>query len=171
LTPPSNADYGITKLSSAHVVTGFDCGRDDLNRFLIRHALANQQIDDSQTYVAPVEGRVVGFYTLAVGSVEYDVSAPSLRKGRPTRSIPIMLLARLAVDLRWQGRGIGKTLLKDAMLRTIQAADIAGICAVIVHAKDQRAREFYEHFDFVPSPTDTLQLFVTLKDLRQVIRG
>ena len=171
MTPPSNADHGITKLSSAHVITGFDCGRHDLNLFLIRYALANQQIDDSQTYVALVEGRVVGFYTLAVGSVEYDVAAPSLQKGRPRRSIPIMLLARLAVDLRWQKRGIGKTLLKDAMLRTIQAADIAAICAVIIHAKDQGAREFYEHFDFAPSPTDPLHLFITLKDVRQAIQA
>jgi len=152
-------------------VTGFDCGRHDLNLFLIRHALANQHIDDSQTYVALVKGRVVGFYTLAVGSVEYDVAVSPLRKGRPRRSIPIMLLARLAVDRLWQRRGMGQTLLKDAMLRTIQAADIAGICAIIVHAKDQGAREFYEHFDFIPSPTDPLHLFITLKDVRQAVQS
>jgi GNAT superfamily N-acetyltransferase len=170
LTPPPNTNLGITKLSNAHVVTGFECGRHELNRFLVRYALANQQIDDSQTYVALVEGTVVGYYTLAVGSVEYDTAAPSLRQDRPRRSIPIMLLARLAVDHRWQGRGIGKALLKDAMLRTIQAADIAGISAVVVHAKDQAAREFYQHFDFAQSPTDPLHLFITLKDVRQGIQ-
>jgi GNAT superfamily N-acetyltransferase len=80
-----------------------------------------------------------------------------------------MLLARLAVDLRWQGQGIGQALLRDALLRTLQAADIIGIRAFAVHAKDENARLFYEHFDFIPSPTDPLHLFVLLKDLRRLL--
>jgi GNAT superfamily N-acetyltransferase len=80
-----------------------------------------------------------------------------------------MLLARLAVDRRWHGRGVGKALLKDAMLRTLQAADIAGIRAFAVHAKDEQARNFYEKFDFIPSLTDPLHLFVLLKDVRRII--
>ena len=152
-------------------MSGFDCGHHGLNRFLIRHALVNQQNDDSQTYVALIDSRVAGYYTLAVGSVEHDTAARSLQEGRPERAIPIMLLARLAVDRRWQGRGLGKALLKDALLRTIHAADIAGIAAIIVHAKDQTAREFYEHLDFVPSPTDPLHVFIALKDLRQAFES
>jgi GNAT superfamily N-acetyltransferase len=80
-----------------------------------------------------------------------------------------MLLARLATDLRWQGKGVGKTLLRDAMQRTLQAGDIAGIRALAVHAKNEAARHFYEHFDFVPSPTDPMHLFVLLKDVRRIM--
>jgi GNAT superfamily N-acetyltransferase len=80
-----------------------------------------------------------------------------------------MLLARLGVDSRWQGRGVGKALLKDAMLRTLQAAEIAGIRAFAVHAKDEEARQFYLKFDFVASPTDPLHLFVLLKDVRRMV--
>jgi GNAT superfamily N-acetyltransferase len=80
-----------------------------------------------------------------------------------------MLLARLAVDQRWQGQGVGKSLLRDAMLRTSQAAEIAGIRAFAVHAKDEEARRFYEHFDFVPSPTDPVHLFILLKDVRRLV--
>ncbi|HLM99120.1 MAG TPA: GNAT family N-acetyltransferase [Bryobacteraceae bacterium] len=80
-----------------------------------------------------------------------------------------MLLARLATDRRWQKQGVGKALLKDAMLRTLQAADIAGIRAFAVHAKEEDAQQFYRHFDFVPSPTDPMHLFVLLKDVRRVV--
>lgn len=80
-----------------------------------------------------------------------------------------MLLARLAVDRRWQKQGVGKALLRDAMLRTLQAADIAGIRALAVHAKDEEAKRFYEHFGFVPSPSDPMHLFVLLKDVRRMI--
>jgi predicted N-acetyltransferase YhbS len=79
-----------------------------------------------------------------------------------------MLLARLAVDYHWQKQGIGAALLKDAMLRTLQAADIAGIRAFVVHAKDDRAKGFYERFDFLPSPSDPLHLFILLKDVRKI---
>jgi GNAT superfamily N-acetyltransferase len=79
-----------------------------------------------------------------------------------------MLLARLAVSTAWQGRGLGAGLLKDAMRRTLQAADIAGIRAFAVHAKDEPARRFYEHFGFAPSPTDPLHLFLLIKDIRRV---
>jgi GNAT superfamily N-acetyltransferase len=80
-----------------------------------------------------------------------------------------MLLARLAIDRRWQAQGVGKALLRDAMQRTLQAADIAGIRAFAVHAKDEEARRFYEHFDFIPSPTDSMHLFVLLEDVRRII--
>lgn len=84
-------------------------------------------------------------------------------------SIPLMLLARLAVDLHWQQQGVGAALLKDATLRTLQAADIAGIRALVVHAQDEEARTFYERFDFLPSPSDPLHLFILLKDLRKLL--
>jgi predicted N-acetyltransferase YhbS len=92
-------------------------------------------------------------------------------KGLARHPIPIMLLARLAVSSAWQGRGLGAGLLKDAMRRSLQAADIAGIRAFAVHAKDERARDFYEHVGFIPSPTDPLHLYLLIKDIRQIAGG
>jgi GNAT superfamily N-acetyltransferase len=94
-----------------------------------------------------------------------------LTKGLARHPVPILLLARLAVDDRWQGEGAGKALLKDAMLRTLQAADIAGIRAFAVHAKADEARPFYLKFDFIPSPSDPMHLFVLLKDVRRIVSG
>jgi GNAT superfamily N-acetyltransferase len=94
-----------------------------------------------------------------------------LTKGLARHQVPIMLLARLAIDHRWQGQSVGKALLKDAMLRTLQAADIAGIRAFAVHAKDEEARRFYLKFDFIPSPADPMHLFVLLKDVRRTVSG
>lgn len=111
---------------------------------------------------------VIGYYALAVGSVEQEQAPERVKKGLAQHAIPIMLLARLAVDRRWQKQGIGAALLKDATLRTLQAADIAGIRALVVHAKDDVARTFYERFDFLPSPSDPLHLFMLLKDIRKL---
>lgn len=157
----------IEKLRLDHRIETFDCGQSDLNTWFRKNALQNQLANAAQTYVGLVDGIVVGFYSLAVGQVEYSGAPDRLRKGLARHPIPIMLLARLAVDLEWQGRGIGRALLRDAVLRTLQAAEIAGIRALAVHAKDERARQFYEQFDFVASPTDALHLFVLLKDLRK----
>ena len=146
----------------------FDCGEDALNRFLQKHALSNQHSGGAQTYVGLADETVIGYYALAVGSVEQEHAPERVRKGLAKHSVPIMLLARLAVDRRWQRSGVGAALLKDAMLRTLQAADIAGIRALVVHAKDQAARKFYERYDFLPSPTDPLHLYMLLKDIRKL---
>lgn len=158
----------IEKLRRDHVVTSFDCGRAELNSWLVRHALQNQGASAAQTYVGLVNGELVGYYSLAVGQVEYTDAPERLQKGLARHSVPILLLARLAVHKDWQGNGIGKALLKDAVLRTMQAAEIAGIRALAVHAKDDHARRYYEQFDFIASPTDPLHLFVLLKDLRRI---
>lgn len=162
------SELRIEKLSRQHAVEDFDCGQEALNRFLIRFALPNQLANASQTYVGLSGDVVIGFYTLVVGEVAYEEAPERLTKGLARHPVPIVLLARLASDRRWQGRGIGAGLLKDAMHRTMQAADIAGIRAFAVHAKDDTARSFYLHFDFIPSPTDPLHLFMLLKDLRRV---
>jgi GNAT superfamily N-acetyltransferase len=161
----------IVKLDRSHTVDGFDCGREALNRFLIRYALQSQQAGASQTYVALADGQIAGYYTLAVGQVDVDDAPPRMTKGLARHPVPIMLLARLAIAASWQGKGLGAGLLKDAMLRTLQAAEIAGIRAFAVHAKDDQARAFYEHFDFVPSPTDPYHLFRLLKDVRGVMKS
>ncbi len=164
-----NVAHRIGKLRSDHPIEGFDCGRGELNRYLLRYAWANQQAGAAQTYVGLVGTAVVGYHTLAVGQVTRDEAPERLTKGLARHPVPIMLLARLAVDRHWQGQGVGKALLRDAMQRTLQAAEIAGIRAFAVHAKDEMARRFYQNFDFIPSPTDPMHLFVLLKDVRRII--
>lgn len=127
---------------------------------LVRYALQSQQAEASQTYVALTNDEVVGFYTLVVAQVEYDDAPSRLAKGLAKHPIPVMLLARLAIATSWQGKRLGAGLLKDAMLSTLQAAQIAGIRAMVVHAKDEAAKAFYERFDFIPSPSDPDHLFL-----------
>lgn len=162
-------DLRIEKLRRTHVVDAFDCGNDALNRFLIRYAFQNQQANAAQTWVALDGQRVVGYYTLVVGEIAYEGAPTRLSKGLARHPVPIMLLARLAIDKQYQGRKLGAGLLKDAILRTLQAADIAGIRAIAVHAKHENARRFYERFDFVPSPTDPYHLFLLLKDVKGLL--
>lgn len=159
----------VEKLRPDHAIEDFDCGREALNRYLLRYAWINQQAGAAQTYVGLVGNSVVGYYTLAVGQVSRDEVPERLTKGLARHPVPIMLLARLAVAVSAQGQGVGKALLRDAMQRTLQAADIAGIRAFAVHAKDAEARAFYEKFDFTPSPTDPMHLFVLLKDVRRIV--
>lgn len=158
----------IEKLRRDHGVDAFDCGREELNRFLIRFAFPNQQAGASQSYVGLSGEEVIGFYTLVVGQVEYADAPERLTKGLARHPVPIMLLARLAVSTPWQGRGVGAGLLKDAMRRTLQAADIAGIRAFGVHAKDDEARAYYERFGFIAAPSDPFHLFVLMKDLKRI---
>jgi len=158
----------IEKLQPHHAVEAFDCGQEALNLFLRKHALQNQRSGGSQTYVGLANETVISYYALAVGSVEQEQAPDRIRKGLAKHSIPLMLLARLAVDLHWQKQRVGAALLKDAILRTLQAADIAGIRSLVVHAKGEDARRFYERFDFLPSPSDPLHLFILLKDLRKI---
>lgn len=161
-------NFRVEKLTRSHAVDRFDCGEEALNRFLIRFALPSQQANASQTYVGLADDSVIGFHTLVVGEVAYADAPERLTKGLARHPVPIMLLARLAVSREWQGKGVGAGLLRDAVLRTLQAADIAGIRALAVHAKDDAARSFYRRFDFVESPTDPLHLFALIKDLRSL---
>jgi GNAT superfamily N-acetyltransferase len=159
----------IEKLARHHEVDGFDCGEAALNRFLLQFALPNQQANASQTYVGLADGVVIGFYTLVFSEVTYEDAPDRLKKGLARHPIPLMLLARLAVSQDCQGRKIGSGLLKDAICRTLQAADIAGVRALATHAKNDAARAFYEHFGFITSPTDPLHLFVLTKDLKGMV--
>ncbi|CAK0756984.1 GNAT family N-acetyltransferase [Gammaproteobacteria bacterium] len=162
-------NFRIEKLSCTHVLDAFDCGQKALNLFLMRFAFANQRANASQTYVGLADNVVIGFYTLVVSEVSYEDAHERLKKGLARHPIPIMLLARLAVDETWKGKHIGAGLLKNAMLRTIQAADIGGIRALAAHAKDDEAKAFYEHFGFISSPTDPLHLFILTKDLQHMM--
>jgi GNAT superfamily N-acetyltransferase len=163
----------IEALKRTHDIDEFDCGREALNRFLIRYALPNQQAGASRTWVALAgeSEKVVGYYTLVVGQIEYNDAPERLTRGLARHPVPIMLLARLAIATNFQGKGLGAGLLKDAMLRTLQAAEIAGIRAFAVHAKDDEARSFYERFDFVSSQSDPYHLLRLLKDIRAALKS
>jgi GNAT superfamily N-acetyltransferase len=159
----------VRKLVGADAVESFDCGQPALNQFLQRYALVNQRANSAQTYVSCNLGSVVGFYSLAVGSVDPQTAAPRVTKGIAQHPVPVMILARLAVDLQHQHVGLGKALLKDALKRTAQAADIAGIRALLVHAKDEPAREWYQNWEFEPSASDPFHLFLLMKDLKALV--
>lgn len=159
----------IEKINVAHDVEPFDCGKEELNRFLKRYALTSQQANSAQTYVVARAHVVVGYYTLAVGSVDHQDATARVGKGLAKHRIPVMVLARLAVDRSEHGTGIGKGILKDALRRTARAADIAGMRALFVTAKDDEAQRFYEHFDFDASPADPHQLFLVMKDLKKMV--
>ncbi len=159
----------VEKLRREHLLDSFDCGKEDLNRFLKRQAWSNQQAHSAQTYVFAEELTVLGYYSLAAGAVTHDEATERARKGLARHPIPVILLARLAVDVSRQGKGIGPALLKDALQRAAQAADTIGARAVLVHAKDDNAKGFYTHFNFEPSPSDPYHLLLIMKDLLKMI--
>jgi GNAT superfamily N-acetyltransferase len=154
----------VRKLAASDHVDAFDCGQPALNQFLQRYALLNQRANSAQSYVCVQGETVVGYYSLVVGSVEHLAAPTRVSKGLARHPVPVMLLGRLAVDRAHQGQGLGKALLKDALLRTSQAAEIAGIRCLLVHAKDMAARRWYERWDFDASPTDPYHLYLMLKD-------
>ena len=144
-----------------------DRAAQDLGIHLRPIPIALHNIRTARDYFADLaDGNVVGYYTLVVGEVAFESAHERLTKGLARHPVPIMLLARLAVATSWQGKGLGAGLLKDALQRTLQAADIAGIRAFTVHAKDDGARAFYGHFGFSPLPSDPYHLFRLLKDIR-----
>jgi GNAT superfamily N-acetyltransferase len=156
----------VEKLRADHYLSAFACGMPALDAWLKRFALQNQAAGASRTYVVHRENRVVGYYALAAGSVERQVAPDRVSRGLARHPVPVVILARLAVDETERGGGLGRALLKDALLRIANAADVIGVRAVLVHAKDEKARRFYERFDFEPSPIDPLQLFLLVKDLK-----
>lgn len=153
-------------LTEEHEVSGFGCGKPPLNQYLKKYARVNQANEISRTYVATRGLRVVGYYTLTFGSVSHDEATAKIKAELPQYPIPIILLARLAVDQKEAGKGLGKGLLKDALLRTVQAADIAGLRAMLTHAKDEEAKQFYLKFGFEESPIQPLTLMLSIKDIR-----
>ena len=164
------SEYGsIEKLRRDHVLDAFDCGKDELKNFLKRQAWNNQQANSAQTYVLARELAVFGYYSLAAGSITHEDATERVKKGLARHPIPVILLARLAVDASLQGKGVGPALLKDALRRAAQAADTIGARAVLVHVKDDNAASFYRHFNFDPSPSDPYHLLLIMKDLRQIM--
>lgn len=165
----SNGYAPARKLAALDQVDAFDCGENALNQFLQRHGLVNQKANSAQTYVCCHGDVAVGFYSLAVDSIDPEVAPSKVMKGLARHPVPVMILARLAVDKAHQRKGLGQALLKNALLRTAQAAAIAGIRCLLVHAKDDVMRQWYKSWEFEPSPTDPYHLFLMLKDLKGML--
>jgi GNAT superfamily N-acetyltransferase len=155
-------------LSPAHDIATFDSGTPVLDDWLRRRALPNQESGASRTYVTCTGTRVVGYYALAAGAVAQAAATGRTRRNMPD-PVPVMVLGRLAVDAAWQGRGLGRALLRDAVLRALQAADIAGIRALLVHAISEEAARFYRRCGFRPSPVDPMTLMITLRDAARAL--
>ena len=147
-----------TPISEDDPTDGFDSGSPALDSWLAARALRNEESGASRTYVVREAGRIVAYYSLANGGAEHSGAPGAIRRNMPD-PIPVMVFARLAVALTHQGRGLGRALVQDALLRTVQASEIAGIRAVTVHALDEQAAAFYERLGFKPSPIDELVYF------------
>ncbi len=156
-------------LDRRHKLDAFDCGKPTLNTFLKKFALTNQQNHSARTYVVHRSGVVVGYYSLAAASVEHAVAPNRIVKGLARNPIPMTLLARLAVDAKEHGQGLGVSLLQDALLRHLQAQEIIGSRALLVHAKDESAAAFYAKFGFEVSPIDPHHLFLLTKDIKHTL--
>lgn len=158
------------KLTAQDDVEGFSCGQPDLDGWLEKYALVNQRAGMSTVFVILSENRVVGYYALATGGVERANAPGRVIRGVPAHPVPVVLLTRLAVDSAVQGKGLGRALLRDALIHVANAAEEIGVRALLVHAKDGRAKDFYmRNAEFEPSPTDPLHLFLLMKDLRKIL--
>jgi len=160
----------IEKLATHHELAHFDCGIESLNDFLQRYALLNERGGGCRTYVAHENEWVAGFYSLATGSVAYEDATSRVRKGMAHHRIPTLTLGRLAVDRTRQGSGLGRQLLRNAFAHAAQAAEVVGIRALLVQAKDEEARRWYlANADFEPTTPDPLQLMILMKDIRRML--
>jgi GNAT superfamily N-acetyltransferase len=151
------------KLRANHDLSEFDCGEPELDNWLRRRALTNEQSGASRTYIVCSDQQVIGYYTLAVGAVA-NVEAPGRVRRNMPDPVPVMIIGRLAVHKDFHGRKIGPALLRDAILRTLQAAEIAGVRALLVHAISERARQFYENCGFTASPMGSITLMITVAE-------
>ena len=169
LTAPPNRPEAI---AAFHRVAAFRCGAPELDQYLARFALTNHRSGAAKTFVATTAGNiVVGYYSLAASQILHADAPARIRLGLPRHPVPVVLLARLAVDQPWQHQGIGAALLKDAILRVLGAAEGIGVRALLVHAKDEAAKAFYLRYDFEPLPGFPLHLALLLKDARKIVAG
>ena len=160
------------KLTLSHVRRGFACGYAPFDEWLTRYAISNDGSGTSRTFVTTDRGVVKGYYALVAGAVEHDFTPVRAAKAVPQQPIPVIVLSRLAVHKDHQGRGVAKALLRDAFLRVDQAADFVGIRALLVHVKDEAARDFYLRLaEFEESPTDPSHLFLPMAELHKALRS
>jgi GNAT superfamily N-acetyltransferase len=162
--------HGPQPLAAPHRLEGFDCGKPSLNDWLLRHARQAQASGSAKTFVVAADDRVVGYFSLTVGQVDTLEAPERVRKGMGQYPVPVVILARLAVSLQDQGRGVGFGMLQDAIRRTLLIAEQAGIRALLTHPIDEAAARFYTRFGFIASPLREQQLLLLLKDARRWVR-
>ena len=156
-------------LSREHRTESFDCGKAPLNEWLQKHALANASGGSARTFVvADAEKVVVGYYSLAAISLAPQAAPDRLAKGQPRHPIPAVLMARFAVDASQQGRGLGRALLRDALLRSLRITDDLGARAFVTDAKDEEAARFYRKFGFAQFPNSN-RLYLLFKDVKKLL--
>ena len=160
---------GPDSLEARHRLEGFDCGKPALNEWLLRHARQAQGSGSAKTFVVADDDRVVGYFSLTVGQVDTLEAPERIRKGMGQYPIPVVILARLAVSIQDQGKGIGFGMLQDAIRRTLLIAEQAGIRAMLTHPIDEEASSFYTRFGFIASPLSEQQLLLLLKDARHAL--
>ena len=156
-------------LEAAHPLEGFDCGKPTLNDWLVRHARQAQASGSAKTYVVIDGDHVAGYYSLTVGQIDALEAPERIRKGMGSYPVPVIILARLAVSLRDQRKGIGVGMLQDAIQRTMAIAEQAGVRALLTHPIDDEASRFYQRFGFEASPVREQQLLLLLKDARRLL--
>jgi GNAT superfamily N-acetyltransferase len=165
--------YGrVESISSEHVTHEFDCGSEAQTVWLRKHALQAHRTDSSKVRVITRLGdkRIVGYYALAAGSVALENAPPRVAKGMPRYPVPVVILTRLGVDRQDEGRGLGRALVKDALLRVAWASEEIAARALLIHSEDEAAKRFYLRFgEFEESPTDPLHLFLLMSDLRKTL--
>ena len=162
---------GTSPIEKGFDTSHFDCGVPSLNEYLTKFALQNQANRSARTFVALRGSRVVGYYSVVMAAAERETTPERVAKGLARHPVPLALVARLAVDKGEKGKGLGKALLKDACVRVLRAAEELGCRAVVVHAKDDQAKAFYENCGFIPSPTNPRHLYALVKDLEAATPG
>jgi GNAT superfamily N-acetyltransferase len=159
----------VEPLAQDHGVSEFDCGKHtSLTEWLRRYALQSQQANSTRTYVVHRENRVVGYYSLSASSVRKEEASERAAKYQPAHPIPVILLARLAVDKSEQKRGLGPALLKNALQRCLAGSKQIGARAVLVHVIDGNAKSFYQHYGFEQCPVSDLHLMLLMKDIEAI---
>ena len=158
---------GPELLTGQHILGHFDCGKPSLTEWLRQYARMNQGAGMTRTYVIHTDNRVIGYYSLCPGGIARETAVPRILRGiAGHQDVPIILIARLAIDRTAKGKGLGAALLKDAFQRAVGAATAIAGRAIVVHAIDEEAVRFYEHFDFVSSPNDDRTMMILMKDVR-----
>lgn len=158
------------KISDEHETQDFDCGDVCLNDWLKRKAKKNESANDSRTYVVCNDQKVIGYYSIAMGSIEHSEVPSSLKRNSPN-PISVVVLGRLAIDKNWQRKGLGQALLKDAILKTIAASEIVGAKALVVHAISSEAKQFYKANGFIDSSTIEMTVMLPMKDILKNIEN
>jgi GNAT superfamily N-acetyltransferase len=162
----TRSELRLERLESHHPLGTFDSGHGELDGWLRRHGLAAQQMDSARTFLLTEGGRIIGYFSLTMGSVRREEAPRRLVRGMPGYPVGMVLLARLAVDRSEQGKGRGALLLAEALRKAVAAGEAAAARLVVVDAIDEQAASFYQRHGFIPTPDHPLRLYRRMSDIR-----